>query len=193
MINIFKNISYILIFLSVIVLLLPVTPYITHFLNLHLNPSQQSLQSLNKDKVDRVNVQDSEDEGEMVLHIPAIGLKTKIEITNENSLYEPWKVKYSSFPDQEGNLVLAGHSYTYANPFNPTFFFLDQLSIQDSIEVLWQERVYKYEVYDVSVVKPSDTAVEKKSFHSEITLYTCYPKYIGNKRLIIKGKLVSIE
>jgi LPXTG-site transpeptidase (sortase) family protein len=129
----------------------------------------------------------------MILHIPSIGLHTEVELEKDSSLLLPWKVKYSSFPDQEGNLVLAGHSYTYANPFNPVFFFLDQLSIQDGIEVLWKKKVFSYEIYDILIVLPSEVDVMKNRFKSEITLYTCYPKLLGDKRLIIKAKLVSIE
>ncbi|HVX92540.1 MAG TPA: sortase, partial [Candidatus Dojkabacteria bacterium] len=181
-IEIFKKVCLILILLLLIVLLLPFTPYITKRLNWHSNSVPKSQASGN-----------SGEESNMVLHIPSIGLMTDVETVKGNSLFTPWKIAYSSYPDGKGNMVLAGHSYTYANPFDPSFFFLDQLSIQDGIEVLWKKRKYRYEVYDIFIVKPSEVDVQKNRFENEITLYTCYPKFVGDKRLIIKAKLVSIE
>lgn len=105
-----------------------------------------------------------------------------------------WKISYTTFPGQGGNTVIVGHSMNYSTLKPPPFFYLNRVEKGDSIYVEYKGRVFKYIVEEVVVAKMYDTHYEKTDVKVEIiTLYTCTPIINPVNRLIIIGKVVSID
>lgn len=93
-------------------------------------------------------------------------------------------------PDQPGNCAIAGHrGYT----FGTYLYRLDEVKIGDEIIVEYKDKEYKYEVYEILTVLPTDVSVlyKPKEDVSIVTLVTCTPVYNTTHRLIVHGKLIS--
>jgi sortase A len=99
-----------------------------------------------------------------------------------------WRFSWSSTPDKGGNTVLIGHRFTYTNP-RGVFYFLNKVSIGDSIAVFWNKQEYLYKVVTISQVPPSDTAIEHNTANPELTLFTCTPLWLPKDRLVIVADL----
>lgn len=86
-----------------------------------------------------------------------------------------------------GNAAIAAHrSRTAGRLFNR----LDEVEIGDNITVKTGEQDFKYEVYDISIVEPTDVSVLNGNQRDKIlTLITCDPLVNPTHRLIIHAKL----
>jgi LPXTG-site transpeptidase (sortase) family protein len=103
-----------------------------------------------------------------------------------------WLRPTSSTPERGSNTIIVAHRYL--NTTGPeTFYHLDKLEIGDQIEVIWNQKKYFYEVFETSVVDPTEMKVERWTKTSILTLYTCTPLWTAKQRLVVKSKLVSIE
>ena len=59
-------------------------------------------------------------------------------------------------------------------------------------EIYTLEDNNEYEVYDIKIVKPSETSSIKIQKNKQlVTLVTCTPKFINSHRLLIMGKIVD--
>ncbi len=97
-------------------------------------------------------------------------------------------------PGQVGNSVIVGHSSDFPwsdGQYKNVFALLDKLVIGDQIIIPFGSQRYIYEVYETTVVKPTELAVLKKTDEPIVTLLTCYPVGTTRSRLIIRAKLVS--
>ncbi len=95
-----------------------------------------------------------------------------------------------SAPADNGNLVLAAHRFLYTATNGGYFYHLTELKNGDALFVKWDDKVYKYEVYNTRDVWPTqvdirdtDTQVPKK-----LTLYTCTPLGSTAKRHVVEAK-----
>lgn len=111
-----------------------------------------------------------------------------VEGVSENDL----KVGVGHFPGtaamgKVGNCAIAGHrSYTFGKFFNR----LNEMEIGDEIIVSNGIETFKYIVYKIHVVEPSETYVlNQVDDHSILTLVTCEPIYVASHRLIIHAKI----
>ena len=100
--------------------------------------------------------------------------------------------KGSSIPGFSGNSFIYGHSanelYARANPRNPqiVFTFLNKLDIGDEIKIELDGKNYSYKVQKSKIVEPQDISpILTKSEKKTVTLMTCWPPGVGEKRLII--------
>jgi sortase A len=99
-------------------------------------------------------------------------------------------------PGQYGNAVIFGHS-TLPQFFNATnyktiFSFLPTIIIGDEIDVTYDGVKYKYVVYDMVVVEPTDLSpLEQRFDDSYMTIITCVPPGTYWKRLNVKAKIVK--
>ncbi len=140
--------------------------------------------------------------GDMKLTIPQLNLKSVPIAVNVNSYSEKDYLpildnklahfKGTSLPNYSGNTFVYGHStnelIARANPTLPqvAFTFLNKLDIGDEIIVELEGKTYNYFVQRSKVVEPEDispifTRTDKKT----LTLMTCWPPGIGEKRLIL--------
>lgn len=95
----------------------------------------------------------------------------------------------SDLPGQVGNCALAGHrSYTYGKMFNR----LGEIVIGDTIEINFGKRTFIYQVYEILIVDPKDISVLNRNNRDTIlTLITCHPIRIANKRLVLHCTLAQ--
>ncbi|MFT5193981.1 MAG: sortase A [Cellvibrionaceae bacterium] len=84
-----------------------------------------------------------------------------------------------------GNMVLSAHNDIYGEIFRN----LDQLETGDEVVVSSGRESYTYIVNNIQVVEPTAVEVMAPTNHSSLTLISCYPYLIDNKRIIIKADL----
>lgn len=119
--------------------------------------------------------------------IPSIKLDKKINegknIAAANT--GPWRLPYTSTPEEGGNTVIVGHRFSYVNPDAASFYMLDGVNLKDKIYVVYDHKLYQYKVVDIKVVSPSEISVEAKTDKPRLTLYTCTPLWTATDRLVI--------
>ena len=95
----------------------------------------------------------------------------------------------TAYPGEVGNCIIAGHrNYTFGSMFNR----LGEVQLKDQISVEVRKLEYIYEVDDIEIINPGDLEIlGQPRDERRLTLLTCHPIHVGNKRLIIKAKLVS--
>lgn len=98
-----------------------------------------------------------------------------------------WLRPISSDPDESGNIILAGHRFTYQNPYGP-LYHLDKVSIGDEIGVRWEDTMRRYIVESIETVPANATYVERQTNDSRLTIYTCTPLLTAENRLVITAK-----
>jgi sortase A len=90
-------------------------------------------------------------------------------------------------PGQVGNMVLSAHNDIYGEIFR----YLDKLEAGDEIVVSTVSQEYKYVVGSRNVVNPDDTWVLDPTNDRRLTLISCYPYRVDNKRIVVFATLVS--
>lgn len=90
-------------------------------------------------------------------------------------------------PGRPGNLVLAGHNDIYGEIFR----HLDRLAPGDEIIVSSERQQYTYVVRETVIVEPTDIWVMEPTEHASVTLISCYPYLVDNKRIIVFADLAS--
>jgi len=103
--------------------------------------------------------------------------------------------KGSGLPGQEGNVFLFAHSSGnfYDNSrLNTIFFLLNKLETGDHFSVIFQGKVYEYEVYDKKIVSAEEIEyMESKMGEKKATLMTCWPPGTSYRRLLVLGKMIQ--
>lgn len=103
----------------------------------------------------------------------------------------------TGLPGDFGTSVVFGHSmlpqfYSPKN-YKSIFSLLPTLEIGDNIDVTYDGVSYKYEVFEMVVVDPTDLSVLEQHFDdSYITLVTCVPPGTYWKRLNVKARILTI-
>jgi len=90
-------------------------------------------------------------------------------------------------PGENGNIVLTAHN----DIFGEIFKDLDKLKTGDKIILYTSQRPYTYIIRDSSIVEPTQVEVMAPSEESEITLISCYPYLVDNKRIVVKAELTQ--
>jgi len=94
----------------------------------------------------------------------------------------------TAFPDEDGNMVITGHSSYFAwdsGRFKDVFALLHDVQIGDRIYVYYGQDRYEYEVYDTQVVLPTQVDVLTQAGEERLTLITCTPVGTNLKRLVV--------
>lgn len=127
---------------------------------------------------------------ESLILIPKINMKLPIisKLTDQNLDIGPCYYDTSCRPNQKGNVIITGHrSYRYGKHFNR----LGEILKNDLIILVDEQAAYTYIVTEVFVVQPDNLSIIKQSDEKIITLITCHPIQKGDKRLIIRGKMIE--
>lgn len=95
-------------------------------------------------------------------------------------------------PGEKGTTYLFAHSVgnrlDYAR-YNAVFYLLDKLDIGDKVEVVFNRRVYKYQVWNKEILEPSDVRyLIPQEDEEKLVLQTCYPPGTTWKRLVVTAK-----
>lgn len=90
---------------------------------------------------------------------------------------------------QVGNMVLSAHNDIYGEIFR----YLDKLQPGDEIIISTERSSYTYVVREMDIVDPTDVAVMAPTKYASLTLISCYPYHVNNKRYIIFADLATTD
>jgi sortase A len=123
------------------------------------------------------------------IDIPTIGANyVVVEGTTTADLeLGPGHYAGTALPGQPGNAAIAGHRTTYLHPF----YNLNELTQGDAIYITTTQGRFEYQVTDLLIVSPSDTAVLNPTTTPTLTLTTCNPRFSAAQRLVVQATLVS--
>lgn len=93
----------------------------------------------------------------------------------------------SANPGDQNNLVLSAHN----DIFGEIFRDLDLLQKGDQIIIYTSQRSYTYIVDDTEVVEPTRVEVMAPTSKAIVTLISCYPYRVDNKRIVVTANLQS--
>jgi len=132
------------------------------------------------------------------ISIPKLNIKDA-EVSTVDNLLDNHLVNYqgTGIPPDKGNAVIYGHS-TLPQLFNQKdyktiFATLHTIKVGDEIFVDSDNMIYKYAIFEISIVSPDDTSIFTQHYdESYITLVTCTPPGTTWKRLIVKARLEKI-
>lgn len=93
----------------------------------------------------------------------------------------------SANPGEDSNLVLTAHN----DVFGQIFRDLDQLEKGDQIFVYTNSEVYTYEVGGTKIVEPDRVEVMAPTSEARLTLISCYPYMVDNKRIVVTAGLIN--
>jgi len=88
-------------------------------------------------------------------------------------------------PGQNGNMVVSAHN----DIFGELFRDLDKLEPGDEVIVITQDRSYTYVVTGTQIVNPTDVSVMDQTENATLTLISCYPYRVDNKRIVVTAVL----
>jgi sortase A len=88
-------------------------------------------------------------------------------------------------PGERGNLVLSAHN----DIFGELFRHLDELAPGDEVIVYSGEQRYRYMVSQTRIIAPTQVDVMLPTQDPTITLISCYPYLVDNKRIVVFGQL----
>jgi sortase A len=147
----------------------------------HLRPLVQSMENM------PVPTQSAEQA--LNIQIPAIGITMKPIVQGDG--WEQLKKGVaqhigSANPGEKGNLVLSAHNDIYGEIFRD----LDKLQKGDVITVYTSQHVYTYVVSEnPKIVEPTAVEVMAPTSDATITLISCYPYLVDNKRIVVRARL----
>jgi sortase A len=88
-------------------------------------------------------------------------------------------------PGQKGNIVLSAHN----DVFGEIFRELDKLKEGDQIIVFNNQRAFTYVIRQTQIVEPTQVEVMAPTQKPVVTLISCYPYLVNNKRIVINAYL----
>jgi len=91
----------------------------------------------------------------------------------------------SANPGQVGNVVLSGHDDVFGE------IFRDLINLQpgDQVILYTAQHQYIYVVTGSQIVEPTQVEVMAATGDPTVTLISCYPYLIDNKRIVVSAKL----
>jgi sortase A len=88
-------------------------------------------------------------------------------------------------PGETGNIVLSAHN----DVFGQIFQNLDKLKPGDQIILFTSQRTYTYVVHNSQIVEPTQLDVLAPTPNPVVTLISCYPYMVDNKRIVVTATL----
>jgi len=135
---------------------------------------------------------------EYKMSIPKLGIEDAKVIVGGDDL-EKGLIHYgrTAIPGSLGTAVVFGHSVLpqFFNPknYHAIFATLPEIEVGDEVYVEVDDVTYKYVVYDMETVEPTDLSVLEQHFDNYyLSIITCVPPGLDLKRLVVKLKLEVI-
>lgn len=132
------------------------------------------------------------------ISIPKLGIENAMVSTVDTDLnHHLVHFPGTAIPPEKGNGAIFGHS-TLPQLFDPhnykaIFATAHTLKVGDIINVTVNNKLYAYQINDISIVDPEDTSYLTQQYDdSYLTIITCTPPGTIWKRLIIRSKLEKI-
>jgi sortase A len=91
----------------------------------------------------------------------------------------------SANPGERGNMVLSAHN----DVFGEIFRNLEKVELKDEILVYSGSRVFRYVATQKRVIEPTEVSVMYPTSDPTLTLITCYPYLVDNKRIVVIAEL----
>jgi sortase A len=88
-------------------------------------------------------------------------------------------------PGSAGNTVLSAHN----DIFGEIFRDLDRLKPGDEITIYTNQRSYTYVISDSNIVEPTQVDIMDSTSQPTLTLISCYPYLVDDKRIAITSRL----
>jgi len=151
-----------------------------------LPPADQSLWSHQR-VIAYAEAQKSGDAPEALLRIPKLSLEVPIygDTSDFNLDRGAGRIPGTAGLDQSGNLGIAAHRDGF-------FRKLKDVELGMDIYIEHGGRTERYQITEISIVTPEESAVLAPTAKPSVTLVTCYPFYfVGSapKRFIVHGEL----
>ena len=140
----------------------------------------------------------SPNDNEMELIIPKIAVRTKVLTNIDPNKEDEYNAVLtnkaahaagSSFPGQKGLIYLFGHSTNSifnVNFFNPVFYSVKNLEKGDELTLLYQGKLYNYQINDKKIVEANDLSnLQTEPNKEKLILQTCWPPGTSWKRLLL--------
>jgi sortase A len=90
-------------------------------------------------------------------------------------------------PGEKGNVVLSAHN----DIFGELFRELDQLKPGDEVILYTQQKAYTYIVQQTQIVEPTQVEVMGPTREPVVTLISCYPFLVNDKRIVVTAYLAE--
>ncbi len=90
--------------------------------------------------------------------------------------------------DDAGNVVLSAHNDIYSEIFRD----LDQLEPGDEFQIYTETQIYTYVITGWDVVEPDDVYVMDNRDGATVTLISCYPYQVDDKRIVVFADRVNV-
>jgi sortase A len=119
-----------------------------------------------------------------ILSVPRLGIEQSIiQGTDWEALRAGvGQVLNGAYPGADfGNVVFAAHNDIYAQLFRD----LDQMQVGDEFYVLTDTKTYTYRVTGFDIVDPTDVYVMENQGRATVTLISCYPFRVNDKRYVV--------
>lgn len=135
---------------------------------------------------------------EFFITIPKLRIDSAlVKVGGEDLSQSLINYKGTAIPGNYGNSVVFGHSVLppFYNPkdYHTIFSTLPTLKVGDEITAVVDKVEYRYTVYELRTVDPTDISVlEQKYDDSYLSLVTCTPPGMDWKRLIVRAKLTPL-
>jgi sortase (surface protein transpeptidase) len=184
--------------ISLVLIAFPIAPYIMYRLNPNLTDTE--IDNISKEVVEdvivptEVNIKESDlplfDSSlpeDPYLLIPTIKVSSPIDQTKdpEESLKDgTWMAPEYGQPDNNSlPIIVAAHRFGYVYWDRKTrnrvsFFNLPKTQIDDTVEIIWNQRKYIYRIY------AEDESTYIKDYQADLILYTC--KYFNSPQRIFR-------
>jgi sortase A len=88
-------------------------------------------------------------------------------------------------PGERGNMVLSAHNDVYGEIFR----YLEKVEPKDEILVYSGSRVFRYVASQKRIIEPTEVSVMYPTSDPTITLITCHPYLVDNKRIVVIAEL----
>ncbi len=89
--------------------------------------------------------------------------------------------------DVTGNVVLAAHNDIYGELFR----YLDTMAVGDEFYIQTETHTYTYRVTGYKIVNPTDVYVMEDQGRATVTLISCYPYQVNNKRYVVFAERID--
>lgn len=101
----------------------------------------------------------------------------------------------TSLPNEvSGNVVIAGHRWLpKGNAYSKIFLDLPEINVGETIDFVYNDRTYTYEVTSTEILKPTDVHILNHTDQPELTLYTCHPWNSTKSRFVVHSTLVEVR
>ncbi|HQP08386.1 MAG TPA: class D sortase, partial [Anaerolineaceae bacterium] len=91
----------------------------------------------------------------------------------------------SASPGEPDNVVLSAHN----DVFGEIFRNLDKLKPGDSVVIYTSQQAFTYTVESTMIVEPTQVEVMAPTSDGVVTLISCYPYMVSNKRIVVIASL----